>query len=524
MAKDNQKDIANFKNTRAKELEKLYSDDLATRRRYDKGQKSYASTYTTASEVRTALQNALTDSDTVVEVSQQLYATNPIYAAIINYLRDMYAWKYRVVPHKIYSKSKKGRKSLKANDYSQLYELMLEVVEGLTLETKCPAILQKLFVEGSVYYTTLSDEDSLTIDTLLLPGEYCRKIGETQFGTSIINFDFSYFDSLGLSNDELKDYLASFPEEFTTGYNAYKKNATENQYGQLDPRFSSGILLNDQAIPTFLYTMGGILDFEKYQDNELERNENALRYLVVHTIPHYEDQLIFEVDEVAAIHRSLKKVVDTGDKARLITTYGDVHVEKIADSDTTANEVLSKAYTAIFNNAGFNSAIFTSESVEALKMSLIRDKGFVWRFVQEISNFYNLALNSWFDFGGYQADVEILPISSYTLNDDIEAYKANATLGVNKLDYFIASGIKQKHVADMLQLEQYLGLDQITPMQTSYTQTAEDRTDDSDESSTSNKETKTSDKSGIEPSDESKDKESSSDESLKEDQHEETTN
>lgn len=91
MAKDNQKDVANFKTTRVEKLEKLYSDDLATRRRYNKGQKSYASTYTTASEVRTALQNALTKSDTIVEVSQQLYATNPIYAAIINYLRDMYA-------------------------------------------------------------------------------------------------------------------------------------------------------------------------------------------------------------------------------------------------------------------------------------------------------------------------------------------------------------------------------------------------------------------------------------------------
>lgn len=64
----------------------------------------------------------------------------------------------------------------------------------------------------------------------------------------------------------------------------------------------------------------------------------------------------------------------------------------------------------------------------------------------------------------------------------------------------------------MLQLEQYLGLDQITPMQTSYTQTAEDRMDDSDNSSTSNKESKTSDKSGIEPSDQSQDEETSSDE------------
>lgn len=99
--------------------------------------------------------------------------------------------------------------------------------------------------------------------------------------------------------------------------------------------------------------------------------------MVIHTIPHYEDQLIFEVDEVAAMHKSLKKIVDTGEKARLITTYGDIHVEQISENDTSENEVLSKAFQAVFNSAGFNSGIFTSESVTALEMSLIRDKGLI---------------------------------------------------------------------------------------------------------------------------------------------------
>ena len=54
-------------------------------------------------------------------------------------------------------------------------------------------------------------------------------------------------------------------------------------------------------------------------------------------------------------------------------------------------------------------------------------------------------------------------------------YKENATLGVGKLDYIIASGIKQKNIQDQLYLEQFLKLDALVPMQTSYTQTAEDR-------------------------------------------------
>lgn len=83
-------------------------------------------------------------------------------------------------------------------------------------------------------------------------------------------------------------------------------------------------------------------------------------------------------------------------------------------------------------------------------------------------------------------------------------YKDNATLGVGKIDYFIASGIKQINLEDTLELEKNLHLDRITPMQTSYTQTAEDRrdngADDNQESKDDKKVEET--KSEIEPSDE----------------------
>ena len=92
-------------------------------------------------------------------------------------------------------------------------------------------------------------------------------------------------------------------------------------------------------------------------------------------------------------------------------------------------------------------------------------------------------------------------------------YKENATLGVGKLDYFIASGVKQKNIQDQLYLEKFLKLDEITPMQTSYTQTAEDRKEDVD-SESNTEENKSSKDSRIEPL-ENEDKKTS--DSLEED-------
>lgn len=516
--------VAQFKVERIKQLENLYSDDAASKRRYDQTTRYRSGTYNTAAEVRAALNSAIANKEQIVETSRQLYATNPIYASVINYLSDMFMWRYKVTPHRVYNKSKaKQKKQPKAEDFQLMYNLMLEAVDGLSIPTKFPALLSMLFINGSVYWTTICDEQSISIDTLILPDKYCRKIGETQFGTSIIQFDVSYFDSMGLSDADMKDYLKSFPKELSKAYNKYKKD-NSLRWATLDPHFSSGIMMNEIGIPTYFYLYGSILDYEKYQDNELERNENTLKYLVVHTMPHYEDKLIFEVDEVQALHRSLKKIVDTNEKARLITTFGDVEVHNIAENDTVENQVLSKAFKTIFSNAGFNSGIFTSESVEGLKMSLIRDKGIVWKYVQSILNFYTIAINNWFDFKEYQADIDILPISTYTYNDDIMIYKDNATLGIGKLDYIIASGIKQRNLQDQLYLESFLHLEQITPMQTSYTQTAEDRADEEenpDEEKDPNKKTgdetsKDDSNSDIEPSDKKEVKDDKSSDNTKE--------
>lgn len=486
-------DLSNFRIDRIQKLAKLYSDEASAARLQDRSFTYSTKDYQTAAEVRDALSNAINDRTNIVEASKKLYAINPIYSSVIEYLANMFLWRYKVVPHKIYTKSKaRMRKKIADEDFNLLYNSMLEVVDGLNIETKFPSLLTLLFTTGAVYITTYCDEESITVDSILLPDRYCRKIGETQYGTAIIEFDFSYFQSLGLMREELEEYIKQFPSEFKKGYDEYLKNSSEMRWQQLDPRFSTGILLNDVSIPTFFYLYGSILDYEKYQDNELQRNENLLKYLVVQKMPIYQDKLVFELDEVAALHQSVSRIVRRNENATLITSFGDVEIQKFADNETAENQVLTKSFKSIFNNGGFNSAIFNGESVQALVNSIIRDKGMVWRYVQQITNFYSIAVNNWFDFKNYEADIDILQISPYTYSDDIEVMRLNATLGVGKLDYFIASGIKQKNIQDQLNLESFLGLDTITPMQTSYTQTAEDReTDDEQDNGTDQKTTKT---------------------------------
>lgn len=354
----------------------MYSDDTSTLRRYGNSITATTLEYASAAEVREALVNAISSRATLVKTSRELYAINPIYANIINYLSNIFMWRYKVIPHKMYSKSKaKTRKQIKDEDFGMIYNLMLEVVDGISIETTFPKLLTELAVAGSVYFTTIANEDNLTLDTIALPDKYCRKIGDTQFGTAIIAFDLSYFKDIGLQDNQLESYVEAFPKEIQKAYKKYQSSGgNSGRWVTLDPRFSSCIMQNEYSIPTMFYLYASILNYEKYQDNELQRNENLLKYIVVQTMPVYQDKLIFEMDEVKSLHNSMRRVIDKGDSARLLTTYGNIKVERIAEADNAQDETLAKALEAIYDNGGINPTLFTGESVEALKMALVRDQ------------------------------------------------------------------------------------------------------------------------------------------------------
>lgn len=491
------KEISSFEKQRIKDLLKIYSDPTSAKLDLNKRASLNWTDYTNAAEVREAIKKSLSDKNTLVQSSANYYTTNPIYATILNYLSNMFLWRYTIIPHKLYA-GKNSRKA--APKLDKVYGEMMEIVEGMNLENKIPAELLQLFVEGSVYLTTYYDKESMTINTLILPSKYCRKVGETQFGTSMIKFDYTYFNSLGLSPEEKDEFLLTFPEEMQEQYKRFVQNTSTNRWQQLDPHYSSCVLLNEKGIPNYVYAIGSIINYERYNDNELQRNKNLLKYVVVHKMPLYQDQLIFDTEEVATIHKSLAKIINTNEDARLITTYGEVHIDKIAEDSTTENKVLENAYKSIYDNNGLNNTLFTGNSVEALKYSLRRDQAIVWSYVEQLMNFYNLAINNHLDFGGYQAEINMLRISHYTYQEDIESYRENATLGVAKLDYLVAAGIKQKNIQDRFELEDYLGLINLKPLQSSYTQTSEDT--DKEDSTIKEDETKIDEKVEIKEKDE----------------------
>lgn len=65
----------------------------------------------------------------------------------------------------------------------------------------------------------------------------------------------------------------------------------------------------------------------------------------------------------------------------------------------------------------------------------------------------------------------------YNENDKILLYKEGATLGVTKLEYIVSTGVKQINLESKFNLEDFLKLDQLKPLSTSYTQNDNSKTE-----------------------------------------------
>ena len=77
-------DAAQFKKNRANEWEDLYSDEVSRTNRQNQTSVYTSSAVATAAAVRKLLKDGITNRQTLVQTSKELYAINPIYASVIN--------------------------------------------------------------------------------------------------------------------------------------------------------------------------------------------------------------------------------------------------------------------------------------------------------------------------------------------------------------------------------------------------------------------------------------------------------
>lgn len=457
-------DATKFANLRGA-IEEMYQTDAGVKNNVNVsslGSAASISSTTTISSVKSTFFNAQNVAQTR-SLSLDAYAFYPQYRAIIDSLVNAFYWRYTYVPRMIKPNAK--------GDYAEIYALMAEVVDGLSLETAVPTILTSLLLEGQVFVYGWKRNSSKTITTIFLPAKYCRATTQTQFGTRIYQFNMAYFDDLSLSADQLEQAWNFYPPEMRALYEAYKADRANCQWPTLNPRFAAAFMLNSRGIPTYLHSLMSVLRYNQYQDNELEHSNQQLERIITHQMPVWQDQLVVQVPEMKALHKGMATALSTNKHVRLLTSFGTMGMLSIGRDQSKENKTLAAAQEAIYHDAGLNANLYSSDTKEAIEAMLRTNESIIWHFVQQVMSFFAIAVNNSFNFKGYQCDLTMLPLSVNNFSNQLLQYKEGATLGVSKLEYIVALGVKQIDIAAKVALEDFLQLDQLKPLNTSYTQT-----------------------------------------------------
>ena len=306
-----------------------------------------------------------------VDASKEAYATQRQYANVIDYLTNMYLWRYYYIPVK-----KEERRASGNLTYSEIYGIMTDVMDGMNVKVTFPNILAKLFTEGEVFLYNIKDEAANTVSTLTLPAEFCTPVMVSQYGTGIYRFKLSYFDSFNLRKEALADLLMLFPKEIVDAYFAYKDKSGEKEI-IIDGRYGAYIQVNEAGTPPFLGVIGSLIDYQDYKKNELQKNSSELDSILVSRIPIYEDRPIFEVPEARSLHTTMAKSLAGNDRLRLLTTFGGVERIPLQDKSSVQNDTIKKAHEAIYYDSGLNTSIFNEKTREGIEASLKRDASYV---------------------------------------------------------------------------------------------------------------------------------------------------
>lgn len=425
------------------------------------------------------IKDANGDPQELRKISREQFKTNSGYMEVIDYFKNMFFYRYIVVP------SYKGMGEKASNEkLLEITRQMLDVVDALSIETLFPQIIEKGLVDGVVYLYTYKKNGLPNI--MVLPESYCQRYRQTNYNTETILFDFHYFVDIesrarkqGMEISE-KELLSMYPRGLIKQYREYRSENGElnndKRYQELNIQVAAAIPFHSEGVPPKILVAGAKEVYDVTVATEQKRSKGQIDSILSMEIPLDGDGVpLFDSTEAGAIQKLMASQLSGIDGLKVFTPFGKAQILKPQNNESVKNEAIGKAYDQIFHEALINPKVFTSDSNYAIEMSYSRDSAFVWTLIQKIMTYFNLSLNKTYDFGSYSIYTQLLPITHYNWQRKEEAARRNGEYGIGRLEAVISTGIKQSLIFDKAALEEALNLDEILkPLQSSHTRSSKD--------------------------------------------------
>ena len=418
------------------------------------------------------------------ELSRFAYRYFGIYERVINYYSRLLLFDYVTTP--------KIKGNISKNKILNKYNNVLSFLDKMSVPVNFQYITYKVLKNGAYYGLFRVFDDGITFQEL--PVEYCRSRYKDSRGIDILEFNLSYFRKITSESDR-QEVLSSFPKEVVKQWERVKNSKNViNSWVELDTKVGVAFHFGD-FVPYFVNAIPELLRLDEAQDREGDREAEELQKLLINKMPisSKTGEMIFEPDEAAVMHRGLVDMLSNNKYIDVLTTYGETSLEQAQTTTSQAqNNSLNKFTFNAFDNLGTSAQLFNAEGNTALKYSTDKDTSLMFSLAMIYANWLTYIVNDRFADTKVSFNVEFLPTTIHNRKELMDVYLKGAQYGYSKIYTGVAQGIKQSNLVSLLNLENdILGLsDKMIPLSSSYTQTNNENSKNSDgksKSSTSGK-------------------------------------
>lgn len=400
------------------------------------------------------------------EISNYFYNTNGIYSKVCDYFAYLYRYDWYITPEIKDESEKSFEKAL--IDFNNI----LGYLDNSHVKKVCGEIASEVVKNGAYYGYISPSRDGLVLQQL--PINYCR----TRFNIGdmpVIEFDMRFFDENFRDVNYRMKILRMFPKEFQKGYVLYKQGKLEpdteyyplgrrdshlvntntqlnwrpGYWYTLEPGSAVKFCFNNGDQPLFINAIPAILDLDAAQDLDRRKQMQQLLKIVIQKLPLDKNgDLIFDVDEARDIHNNAVEMLQHAIGVDVLTTFADVQVEDMADSNTTTtSDDLERVERTVYNSLGVSKNLFNTDSNLSLEKSILQDESTMRVLLLQFNSFFDkITQQLGSNKKKYNYRFYMLETTQYNYQNLAKMYKDQVQMGYSKMLPQIAMGHSQSSI------------------------------------------------------------------------------
>lgn len=414
-----------------------------------------------------------TDYRAQKNLSVYFFNTDGLYRRLISHYATILSYDGLLIPN-----FKTGLDFSKTS-ITKRYDNAINYVEKLRTKELFTHFAHKVLITGTYYGVILDNgNDKKPFTVLDLPFDYCANNFKDQDGNDIVEFDVRYFDRI-LTEDNRQAALQVFPELIRQRYLSYKHGLSKPVI-MLPTNIGLCFSMFDGR-PYFLDIIPDLINYDDSIKIDHERDLEEIRKLFVQKIPHNnQNELLFEPEEVQTMHSGVVNMLKSNPNINVVTTYADVEVVSSKTTDTQSTSSADRSLKALFNKAGASSEVFSSTGSNTLESSLQNDISLMAILANQFASWLGVQIDTLFGTSQIGFSYKILPVGEYNRQKYVDSTLKLATSGYPSILPAVASGISQRDLVNLRDLENnLLELDKkLMPLTSSYTQTGDATSDE----------------------------------------------